>query len=65
MSSQLLSPPVVAAPSAPGREDADDRAEVRLGYGACSVSGCNCQGYQGSGSTCANAGCGHSYTDHW
>ena len=37
----------------------------RCGYGACSKSGCNCKGYEGSGSTCANQGCGHSYSDHW
>jgi hypothetical protein len=35
------------------------------GAGACSKSGCNCQSYEGSGSTCANSGCGHSYSDHW
>jgi hypothetical protein len=35
------------------------------GYGACSKSGCNCQSYEGSGSTCGNSGCGHSYSDHW
>jgi len=36
---------------------------VRQGYGACSK--CNCQGYEGSSSTCANGGCGHAYGDHW
>jgi hypothetical protein len=35
------------------------------GYGACSKSGCNCQGFEGSGGTCGNQGCGHSYQDHW
>ncbi len=38
-------------------------ANVRQGYGACSK--CNCRGYEGSSSTCANSGCGHSYSDHW
>jgi len=38
-------------------------ANVRQGYGACSK--CNCQGYEGSSSTCANSGCGHAYGDHW
>lgn len=33
------------------------------GYGACSTSGCNCRGYEGSGNTCEN--CGHSYEKHW
>ena len=37
----------------------------RCGYGACSKSGCNCQHFEGSGSTCANMGCGHAYQDHW
>lgn len=38
---------------------------IRKGYGACSKSGCNCQSYEGSGSTCGNQGCGHAYEDHW
>jgi hypothetical protein len=39
--------------------------EIRMGYGACSVSGCPCQSYvQTYGSElCSN--CGHKYTDHW
>lgn len=37
----------------------------RCGFGACSKSGCNCKEYEGSGSTCANQGCGHSFQDHW
>ena len=37
--------------------------EVHRGYGACSTSGCNCQGYTGSGNTCEN--CGHNYSAHW
>jgi hypothetical protein len=36
---------------------------VEQGYGACSSPGCNCQGYSGSGDTCAN--CGHNYATHW
>lgn len=32
-------------------------------FGACSVAGCNCQGFMGSGQTCEN--CGHSYSMHW
>ena len=35
------------------------------GYGACSFSGCNCQAYEGNGSTCGNSGCGHGYDRHW
>jgi hypothetical protein len=37
--------------------------EAAQGYGACSSSGCNCQGYGGSGDTCTN--CGHNFTTHW
>jgi hypothetical protein len=33
------------------------------GYGQCSVSGCYCQGYIGSGPLCQN--CGHQYGLHW
>jgi hypothetical protein len=33
------------------------------GYGACSVSGCYCQSYMGSGPLCQN--CGHQYGMHW
>ncbi|HVS35736.1 MAG TPA: hypothetical protein VMS17_09145, partial [Gemmataceae bacterium] len=32
------------------------------GIGACSK--CNCRHFEGSGCTCANAGCGHAYRDH-
>ncbi len=35
----------------------------RCGYGSCSSSGCNCQTYEGSGSTCSN--CGHNYGTHY
>jgi hypothetical protein len=37
--------------------------KAHAGYGACSVSGCNCQAYMGSDNTCAN--CGHNYSLHW
>lgn len=33
------------------------------GYGACSVSGCGCAGFDGSGNICQR--CGHSYREHW
>ncbi|MGJ5633280.1 hypothetical protein [Nostoc sp. CALU 1950] len=36
---------------------------IHCGYGACSASGCNCKGYEGSGETCEN--CGHNYSKHW
>ena len=45
--------------------DNNPLSPLRCGPGACSKSGCNCQGYEGSASTCANQGCGHSYQDHW
>jgi uncharacterized protein (DUF983 family) len=37
--------------------------EIKMGYGACSVSGCYCKGYMGSADTCQN--CGHNYGLHW
>lgn len=37
--------------------------KASAGYGACSVSGCYCQGYMGSGPQCQN--CGHQYGAHW
>lgn len=38
-------------------------SKSRAGYGQCSVYGCNCQAYVGSGNTCEN--CGHAYSSHW
>jgi len=36
---------------------------AKAGYGACSISGCPCQKFQGQQDLCGN--CGHKYTDHW
>jgi len=36
--------------------------DMRCGYGACSVSGCNCPAYMGNDNTCSN--CGHNYQSH-
>lgn len=33
------------------------KPEIIMGYGECSVSGCNCRAYMGSADTCEN--CGH------
>ena len=38
-----------------------ERADA--GYGSCSISGCYCQSYMGSGTLCQN--CGHQYGMHW
>ena len=65
MTPALLTPPAATAPEPGTREDAGDPGEVRLGYGACSIGGCNCQRFDGYGDTCANSGCGHAYADHW
>mgnify|MGYP003589859239 CR=1 len=35
------------------------------GWGACSVSGCPCQGFQQTYGSELCANCGHRYTDHW
>lgn len=39
------------------------KTKIINGYGACSVSGCNCQSYMGNDATCQN--CGHNYSLHW
>jgi hypothetical protein len=42
-----------------------DGKELFMGYGACSVSGCPCQGFKDTyGSDLCN-NCGHKYSDHW
>jgi hypothetical protein len=43
--------------------EAPDEIPAHAGYGACSVSGCHCQAYQGQDNTCVN--CGHNYSMHW
>jgi hypothetical protein len=47
-----------------GEEPVDSEQSICRGYGACSKSGCHCREYEGSGTTCANPGCGHAYEDH-
>lgn len=37
--------------------------DPQSGYGSCSVYGCNCRAYEGSGNTCSN--CGHNYYRHY
>jgi hypothetical protein len=37
--------------------------QAQAGYGQCSVSGCPCRGFMGSGGLCGN--CGHQYGAHW
>jgi hypothetical protein len=32
------------------------------GYGACTIGGCSCQGFQGQGEVCTY--CGHEFTWH-
>jgi len=39
--------------------------KLKMGYGACSVPGCSCQGYKDSYGSELCANCGHKYTDHW
>ena len=45
------------------KDDKVKKHEIHMGYGACSVSGCNCQSYMGNADTCEN--CGHNYRLHW
>lgn len=37
--------------------------QAHAGYGQCSISGCPCRAFMGSGGLCAN--CGHQYGVHW
>jgi hypothetical protein len=45
------------------KKEMEKKPAIHMGYGACSVSGCNCQSYMGSADTCQN--CGHNYGLHW
>ena len=37
---------------------------MRLGYGACNVTGCTSTGFTGGWSTCQTSGCAHSFASH-
>lgn len=39
--------------------------KARAGWGACSVSGCPCRGYQQAYGTDLCGNCGHGYSAHW
>lgn len=39
--------------------------KAEAGWGACSVSGCPCQGFQQTYGSELCSNCGHKYTDHW
>jgi translation initiation factor 2 gamma subunit (eIF-2gamma) len=45
------------------KKEIEKKPGIKMGYGACSVSGCNCKSYMGSADTCEN--CGHNYGLHW
>jgi hypothetical protein len=51
--------------TAPANSPAPEPQAICQGFGACAKSGCNCTGFEGSGGTCGNRGCGHAYEDHW
>jgi translation initiation factor 2 gamma subunit (eIF-2gamma) len=40
----------------------EKKPHIHMGYGECSVSGCNCRAYMGSADTCEN--CGHNKELH-
>ncbi|NOT52428.1 MAG: hypothetical protein HOP10_14250 [Chitinophagaceae bacterium] len=40
----------------------DHTHSITMGYGECSVSGCNCRAYMGNADTCEN--CGHNKDLH-
>lgn len=45
--------------------EADKSVAPMMGYGACSISGCPCKGYQATYGSELCSNCGHKYTDHW
>ncbi|WP_158225000.1 hypothetical protein [Brunnivagina elsteri] len=45
------------------KQNKTHKQQTLCGYGACSVSGCYCQAYEGNANTCEN--CGHNYQRHW
>ncbi len=49
------------ATTLPAGRAAEDSVPV-LGYGACYVSGCRCNSFDGNMSTCGY--CGHAFSDH-
>ncbi len=48
-----------------GRISTMDEPALRkfMGFGKCSVSGCNCPAFTGNADLCGN--CGHNYAAHW
>ena len=38
---------------------------VKMGWGACSVSGCPCREYQKAYGSELCGNCGHQYSQHW
>jgi hypothetical protein len=57
--SQLLNPSISLMVKGKSKKN----TRPRMGFAACSFSGCPCQAYLGSGSNCQN--CGHQYEMHW
>ncbi|MFN8556079.1 MAG: hypothetical protein U0531_01560 [Dehalococcoidia bacterium] len=41
------------------------RHGIALGWGACSISGCPCRGYQQTYGSELCQNCGHNFTAHW
>jgi hypothetical protein len=57
--------PVAELIQAPVAEPVADEDEVRMGYGACTFSGCNCQGYSADyNDPDKKCYCTHPYEDH-
>ncbi|MEI2738495.1 MAG: hypothetical protein V9F01_06905 [Chitinophagaceae bacterium] len=46
----------------PEKIETDAKPSIKMGYGECSVSGCNCRAYMGNADTCEN--CGHNKDLH-
>lgn len=46
----------------PQIKETETESVITMGYGECSVSGCNCRAYMGNADTCEN--CGHNKDLH-
>jgi hypothetical protein len=56
---------ILAAMAAGASVRGDSSAAGGVARGLRDCSKCNCQHFEGYTSTCANSGCGHSYSDHY
>ena len=71
MLNTLLESPLQSG-TAPDTSDGELQCDIlqkpdncRMGYGACSISGCPCRGFREMYGSDLCGNCGHKYTDHY